>query len=514
MSYILAYDLGTGGTKASLFNEKGQAQSSAFVSCKTYYPQENFREQRPDDWWQMVVDSTKALLDKVHVEVSDIKAIGVSGHSLGVVPVDQQGSLLVGQVPIWSDARADAQVKDFFTRVDEEQWYMTTGNGFPAQLYAIFKIMWYKQHMKDVYDRTYAFIGTKDYVNLKLTGVIGTDHSYASGSGVYNLIEGRYEQSYIEASGVSKDRLPGLYGSDEVIGTLLPEMAKELGLSEATMVVSGGVDNACMALGAGCIDDGMSYTNLGTSAWVAIADHKPVVEADKRPYVFAHCIKGMYVSATAIFSAGNSYRWVRDQICEDLKNQEEQTGINAYDAMNALASEVPVGSNKLIFNPSLAGGSSLDKSENIRGGYIGLMLGHTRADMIRAALEGITMNLRLALDVLGDQVPLSHKMLIVGGGANSPLWMQMFADIYGMTVLKTVVGQEAGSLGAAALALVGAGIWDDYNAIGALHQLESAYEPDMNRKENYNQLLNIFSAVAEMQSDIGDLLAGVNVLED
>lgn len=514
MSYVLAYDLGTGGTKASLYNEKGIAEASSFISCKTYYPKDNFREQMPEEWWRGIVVSTKKLVEKTKVDVAKIKAIGISGHSLGVVPIGENGRLLLDKVPIWSDARANEEAKEFFQKTDESKWYMTTGNGFPAPLYSIFKIMWYKKHRKEVYENTISFIGTKDYINLKLTDVIGTDYSYASGCGVFDLEKCEYDQNLVKIAGIAPEKLPVIYNSDEIIGTLSKEAAKELGLSEATVVVSGGVDNSCMALGAGCIEEGNTYTSLGTSAWVAVTGKKPAVEEVKRPYVFAHCIKGMYVSATAIFSAGNSYRWVRDTICQDLLQEEMKTKINAYDAMNALAKKVPMGSHRLLFNPSLAGGSSLDKSANIRGGFIGLSLGHTRGDLIRATLEGICMNLRLAMDVLEERVSLSKNMLIVGGGTNSDFWMQLFADIYDKKVQKTNVGQEAGSLGAAALALVGAKLWEDYSLIKEIHIIENVFEPKKKNVDYYNEMIKVFATVADLQCDIGDMLADVNVLED
>lgn len=511
MEYVLAYDLGTGGTKASLFDENGKSITSSFESCETYYPAENFREQKPEEWWNTIVKSTCTLLGKTEINKKDIKAIGISGHSLGVVPVDIDGKLLISKVPIWSDARADEEAKVFFEKVDEKDWYMKTGNGFPAPLYSIFKIMWYKKHIPEVYEKAVSFIGTKDYINLKLTGSIGTDISYASGCGVFDLKKRDYDLTLIEASGIEENKLPKLYESDQVIGTLLPAIAKRLGLREDTLVVSGGVDNSCMALGAGCIEEGNAYTSLGTSAWIAVAGKEPVIEEEKRPYVFAHCIKGMYVSATAIFSAGNSYRWVRDQICQDLKIMEEATGVDAYNQMNDLAKLAPLGSNRLLFNPSLAGGSSLDKSANIRGGFIGLSLAHTRNDLIRASLEGICMNLRLAMDVLVEQTPLSKDMLIVGGGSKSRFWMQLFANIYEKEIKKTNVGQEAGSLGAASLAFVGAGIWKDYQRIKDLHEVEDVFEPNEKDVASYKRIIKVFAEVAELQCDIGDMLATVDM---
>ncbi|MCG8481901.1 MAG: pentose kinase, partial [Clostridia bacterium] len=165
MKYIISYDLGTGGTKASLFNENGISVVSVFVPCDTFYPKNGFHEQRPEDWWNNVVVSTKEMLSKIKVEVEDIVSLAVSGHSLGVVPIGYDGELLAEYVPIWSDSRAGEQARKFFESVEEEQWYLTTGNGFPAGLYSIFKLMWYKHHSIDMYEKTDKFIGTKDYIN-------------------------------------------------------------------------------------------------------------------------------------------------------------------------------------------------------------------------------------------------------------------------------------------------------------------------------------------------------------
>lgn len=511
MNYVIAYDLGTGGTKASLYDENGILQTAAFVSCETFYPQSGWHEQRPKDWWSSVVLSTKEMLEKTRIHVEDIVSLAVSGHSLGVVPIGKDGALLAEYVPIWSDSRAEKQGKRFFETVSEEEWYLTTGNGFPAALYSVFKIMWYQDEMPELYEKTDSFIGTKDYINYKLTGVLCTDRSYASGSGVYSLKEERYMGSLIKAGGIDGAKLPHIYPSTQVIGNILPEVANELGLSSNTKVCAGGVDNACMALGAACIGEGEAYTSLGTSSWIAVSSSTPIVNSTKRPYVFAHCVPGQYVSATSIFSAGRSLQWVRNQICGDLLEEEKNGGPDAYVAMNALAAKSPAGSHKLIFNPSLAGGSGLDKSQNVRGCFTGLDLMHTREDIIRATMEGICMNLKLALDVLEENIQIADDMLIVGGGGKSPFWRSLFADIYEKNIIETNVGQEAGSLGAAAVAAVGSGLWKDFSKVKELHILKQKLEPREEHMAVYRKILPVFQQIADIQSDIGDMLFDLEI---
>lgn len=511
MAYILSYDLGTGGTKASLYDSEGNSLASTFVSCDTYYPRELFHEQRPDDWWQSVVRSTRELLEKAPVDRSEIKCLAVSGHSLGVTPVDQNGSLLTEYTPIWSDSRAVSQAKRFFETVDEETWYLTTGNGFPAANYGIFKIMWMKDEMPEVYEKAACFLGTKDYVNLRMTGVMCTDHSYASGSGAYDLKKRCYVQEYISASGVDAEKLPRIIESADIVGPLTAEAAETLGLPETVLVAAGGVDNACMCLGAACTHDGDSYTSLGSSAWIAVASHEPVVNAQKRSYVFAHCIPGMYASATSIFSAGNSFRWVKNTLFKHLESQAEAEGRDVYDLLTEIAAQSPVGSHKLIFNPTLAGGSGLDKSQFVRGCFTGLTLGHTTGDVVRSTLEGICMGLRLAMDVLNEHTELSDEMLIVGGGGKSRFWRSLFASIYNKTIIETNVGQDAGSLGAAAVAAVGAGLWDSYDRVRSIHKRLGAIEPDSSDSAVYAKILPVYAKIADIQCDIGDMLQNLDV---
>lgn len=511
MAYILSYDLGTGGTKASLFDDQGRSLAATFVSCDTYYPRELYHEQRPDDWWQSVIQSTQMLLEKAPVDRSEIVCLAVSGHSLGVTPVDGNGKLLTEYTPIWSDSRAGAQAQRMFETVDEEKWYLTTGNGFPAANYGIFKIMWLKDEMPEVYEKASCFLGTKDYVNLRMTGVMCTDHSYASGSGVYDLKKRCYVDEYIAASHVDPAKLPRIVESADIIGTLTPEAAKIMGLPETVKVAAGGVDNACMCLGAACTHGGDSYTSLGTSAWIAVASHDPIVNAQKRSYVFAHCIPGMFASATSIFSAGNSFRWVKNTLFKHLEEKAEAEGRDVYDLLTEIAATAPAGSHKLIFNPTLAGGSGLDKSQFVRGCFTGLTLGHTTSDVVRATLEGICMGLRLAMDVLAEHTSLSEEMLIVGGGGKSQFWRSLFASIYDKTIIETNVGQDAGSLGAAAVAAVGAGLWDSYDRVRDIHTRLGAIKPDEQERETYAKILPVYAKIADFQCDIGDLLQELKI---
>lgn len=503
---LIAWDLGTGGNKASLYDENGNCLASDFHSYDTAYPNHGWHEQRPEDWWKAVVESTRKLLQKTGADQNEIVACGISGHSLGAVPIGRSGELLRDSTPIWSDGRAEKQAAAFFQTYEEEKWYMRTGNGFTAAFYTAFKIMWYRDNEPGMYRQICKVIGTKDYINFKLTGRLCTDPSYASGCGVWDLKRWDYSAELLDAMHLPRDIFPEVVKSTEVIGTIKPEVANLLGLSRNTCVVAGGVDNSCMALGAMAYRNGRVYNSLGSSSWIAVSADQPLLERKIRPYVFAHVVPDQFASALCVTAGGTAFRWFRDQLGREFMKDAKMRGLDEYDLMTAEAAASPLGAKRLIFNPSLGGGMPLNKTYNLRGGYVGLDLIHTRSDVIRATMEGISMGLRSCLDALRGLTSVGDEMLLVGGGSRSALWRQIYADVYKMTVIKTNIDQQAAALGAAACAAVGVGMWKHFDRIDSLHQVESCVKPIPSHMAFYDQLMQIYNQVTDDFCGIGDML--------
>ncbi len=508
---IISFDLGTGGNKAVLYDADGNCLASAFVPYSTQYPQVGWHEQRPLDWWNAVLESTRLLLETSRVDKKDIVCIGISGHSLGAVPVDRNGSLLREETPIWSDIRAQKEVAEFFSKVDPDEWYLTTGNGFPAACYTVFKVMWYQRHEPQMWKNVHKILGTKDYINYRLTGKFNTDYSYASGTGIYNLKGWKYAQEFITASGIPAQVWPDIVPSTHILGAVDPSVARLMGLSDEVQVVCGGVDNSCKALGARNIQGGRVYTSLGSSAWIAVSSEQPVLDRQYKPYVFTHVVPKLFTSAVSVFSAGTSFDWVKDNICRDLVAEADAGNKDVYAMMNQVAEKAPVGSNKLLFNPSLAGGTSQDASVNTRGAYIGLDLKHGQPELIRSAMEGIAMNLRLRLDLLRKYTPLEDEILFVDGGARSRFYLGIFADVFNTRILKTIIDQDAAALGAAAIAAVGCGLWPNFEKIDAIHKIVEVVEPDVDNNRKYEKLLPVFARAAEYQAKISDALQEIEL---
>jgi xylulokinase len=506
---VIACDLGTGGTKAALFSIDGTCLAERVVAYETFYPSPAWHEQRPADWWHSVRSAIRDLLQAPGIDAGTVRAIAVSGHSLGCLPVDQAGTPLQERVPIWSDGRAHEDSASYFATVDEDEWYERTGNGFPAPLYPLFKMMWLRRHRPQVFALTDKVIGTKDYVNFILTGRIATDQSYASGSGVFDLATGDYSDTLLQAAGFDRSILPEIVRSTDVLGEVLPSVSADLGLPDGVVVVAGGVDNSCMALGARTFREGDIFLSMGSSSWLTVSSGRPLLDRRVRSYAFAHVVPDFFISATSIFSSGTSVKWVVDTLLKDTLAQAQAAGEDTHATLTTLAAASPRGANGLLFVPTLGGGTSFEGGADVRGAFVGLDLIHGPADVLRAAYEGVAFGLRDALDALRTMNPVGDEIIIVGGGAKSLFWRQVFADILEMSVTKTQIDQQAAALGAAALAFVGTGLWKDFTPLVDLHVCEASVGPSAEAAQVYATAMRAYRTAALHQKEIAPALAAL-----
>lgn len=491
MKKVVSFDIGTGSVKADLWTEKGEILATTVVEYETHSAPDGIRrEQDPDDWWRSVDTAMKTMMNG-RTDHSDIVGIALSGHSLGVVAIDQNGKRLVDLTPIWSDARAEKQSAEFFRHVDYRQWYLDTGCGFNPALYGIFKIMWYKENEPDVYHNAVSFIGSKDYVNLKMTGKWATDRCYAGGSGAYILEQNRYSEEYLRVAGIDPSKMPRVLEPHDIVGTLLPEVAKDWGLSADVAVACGSVDNSCMCLGAGCIHPGEVYASLGSSAWIAGCATTTALDFGSGIYTFPHCIPGYYTPGVGINSAGTSLGWIMDHMWQSDPNKKK------YRDFDETAQKAPIGANGVTFCPTLAGGGRVDAALDMKGAIVGLSLGSTREDVARSVLEGVSCELRLSLEMLAKHIPVTDSLVAVGGGACSDVWLDIYANVFNKTIIRTAVLREAASLGAAALAFKGTGVWQDYEPILKCCEITGKIAPKAEDVAAYQHVFERFKAASE-----------------
>ncbi|WP_292836756.1 FGGY family carbohydrate kinase [Microbacterium sp.] len=480
----LALDLGTGGCKASLWSHGGECVAETSVSYPTMHPGPGLSEQRTSDWWDAVVTSTRRLLQLHPPGVGAISGIALSGQSLGLVQLDARAQVIVDSTPIWSDTRGDGFTAGVFDSIEEGDWYARTGNGFPAGLYPIFKTAWLRSHRPEEWAATRHVVGSKDFINLALTGVIATDHSYASGSGAYNLFTGSYDAEILAAAGVPEGLLPEPRESTDVLGALTSDAARILGLAAGIPVLAGGVDNACMALGSRGTADGRVYAALGSSSWITVTTAQPIIDPATRPYVFRSAIPGLHVSALSTFSSGTSLEWLRDIVAEDQPTAQFITsGLNE-----------PIGARGALFLPMLSGGTPLEGGPQARGALMGLELGQSSASLARAALEGIALALRRSFVELRKLGHFSGDLLISGGGARHDGWNQLYSDVLGTPIVRTAVDHQAATLGAAAITFVGLGLWPDFSRADDPHDVIARFVPEAARQRDYDVVRQRFDA--------------------
>jgi xylulokinase len=437
---VVAVDIGTQTTRAALVSDRGEVLDLATTAVPLSTPVPGWAEQRPDDWWQATVANLSTLVDRNPGRRVLAVAVGAAMHS--VVPVGPDGEPLADRVGIWSDKRGAAIAADLAARPDAAELVRIAGNQ-PTPAWPGIKIAWYARHEPELYRDTATFLVAKDYLNLRLTGVRAIDHTEASGSFLYDAVRGEWSPRLCTAVGVDPAKLPPIRDSADRIGGIAAEVAAATGLPAGTPVVAGAGDMLCQLAATGLHRPGRVTEISGTASIIAGYGEAP--HPDPR-VMNLRAAGGGWVHFGIGDAAGVCMRWIADELC----------GGDGYDALTELAGTVAPGSDGLLFLPYLLGERTLG-TPHARGAFLGLTPAHNRAALVRAVLEGICYDLRMALDLF--QPDRSAALLrVTGGGAKSPLWNRIRADLYGMPV-ATLATTEGGIVGAAILALVGAGLY-------------------------------------------------------
>lgn len=508
--FILAHDLGTTGNKATLFDDEGRLIASTFGGYETVHPQPTWAEQDPNDWWRAVCNATRALLAKSKVASQDIAGVSFSGQMMGCLPVDAAGNPLRPCI-IWADQRGIAQAAQLAEQVGEERVYRITGHRI-SPTYSASKIMWVRDNEPDLFARVHKFLHVKDFIAYRMTGAFVTDRSDASGMNLYNLEGGAWSDEILNAIGLDPRRLPDIHNSTDIIGEITKEAAEQLGLAAGTPVVIGGGDGASAAVGAGAITEGPAYNYIGSSSWISFAATRPIYDPGRRIFNWAHMVPNMFAPCGTMQAAGGSYQWLQRQVCWSESREAGETGEDVYEIMNRRAAESVPGARGLLFLPYLQGERSPHWNPKARGGFVGLQVTHTRADLIRATLEGISMNLRTILQSFLDANARIDEVILIGGGAKGELWRQILADVFGRPTLCPRLLDEATSLGAAIAGGVGVGLFHDFSIVKQRIEIVDRHAPNPEAQAIYNRLYPIFLETYTALVPIFDELHEVNSL--
>lgn len=484
----LGIDVGTGGSRAVLINEKGRVIASETAEHTEFAaPQIGWAEQDPEDWWRASSSAVRRILANENVKAEEIGAVGFSGQMHGSVLLDQANEVLRPAL-LWCDQRTEKQCARITEKIGAERLIELVSN--PAITgFTLPKLLWVRENEPEIWKRVKTILLPKDYVRLRLSGDKASDVADASGTLFFDVRNRRWSSEILDALEIDKDLLPKVYESIEIIGTISKSGAEETGLREKTLIVAGAGDNAAGAVGMGVTHAGTVSATVGTSGVVFAVTETPKIDLHGRIHTLCHAIPNRWHNTGVTQSAGLSLRWFRDNFGDG----------QSYDDLVNEAAEISAGANGLLWLPYLMGERTPHMDAKARAAFVGLTASHTRAHLIRAVLEGVAFSLRDSLEIFKELGAPVETIRLGGGGAKSKLWQQIQADVYGQTV-EIVEADEDAAYGAAILAGVGAQNWNSVDeACAQTIRVKEIIEPDADSVEklnrNYEAYKLLYSAV-------------------
>jgi len=470
---LLGIDIGTSACKVAVFELSGKVVSQSNQPYQVYYPHQGWAEQNPDEWWEAICKGIKECIEKSGLKAEQIAGIGIDGQSWSCIPVDQNGNCLA-RTPIWMDTRARDICAKVKQKVGFERIFSIAGNDFLPS-YTTPKILWFKENMPEIYNKTYCFLQSNSYIGLKLTGVMSQDYSQGYGIHFFDMKNCSYQEDLAEELEIDPRKVPKLYQCHEIIGTVSKKAAMETGLKAGTPVVAGGLDAACGTLGAGVYEPGQTQEQGGQAGGMSICtDH---ALPHPKLILSPHVVPGRWLLQGGTVGGGGALKWFR----------QELGGTDSFDELTEKASSIPTGSEGVIFLPYMAGERSPIWDPDAKGVYYGLSFDKTRGHMIRATLEGVAFALEHNLRVAAETGAEVGELIAMGGASNSILWTQIKADVTGKTI-KVPTSDTATTLGAAILAGVGVGVYHDFKeAVKKTIVITRVQEPDREAHAVYQE---------------------------
>jgi xylulokinase len=479
--YWLGIDVGTGGTRALLVDERGRVRHGLTA------PHEDMRmerplwaEQRPENWWDAARSAIAGVLAEAGAAGADVRGIGLSGQMHGLVLLDE-ADRVIRPALIWCDQRSQPQVDWINKTIGTENVLAATAN--PALTgFTLPKLLWVRDHEPENFARVRRMLLPKDYVRFRLTGEYASDVSDASGTAMFDVANRRWARELAARAGVDPAILPRVYESAEVSGRVWAEAARATGLAEGTPVAAGAGDQAASAVGNGIVEAGVASCTLGTSGVVFVHLAKPVYDSGGRVHTFCHAVAGAWHAMGVTQGAGLSLQWFRNQLAPAA----------SYDELTAEAAASPAGAQGLFWLPYLMGERTPHLDASARGAWIGLTAKHTRADLVRAVIEGVSFSQKDCLDLIEGMGVGVSSVRVSGGGARSAFWRQMLADVFARRV-SVLEEQEGSAYGAALLGMTATGAYGSVPEAcrAAVRETESV-EPRLEQSRFYAERHSLY----------------------
>ena len=504
MLYLLAQDIGTSAAKATLFSAEGQLLRTCSTAYTVDEPHPGWAQQDAMDWWLAFCENNRIILEGI--DVSQLAAVSVSGQMMGCLPVAQTGEPL-GPALIWADGRALEEAEQIRQTVGHRRFFSITGMSI-SENYSLPKILWIRKHFPEIYEKTYCFLQSKDFITQKLTGEFVTESSDAQYYHAYDIIRNCWSQELLDVFCLDGNKFPRLVKAGTPVGTVRQEIAEECHLPAGTPVVEGLGDGRAALIGTGVLSIGDAYISLGTSSWISLISTSAELDPDRGEDKIVFIEPGVYVCGGTMNAGGYSFDWMRRTLCQPEERAAREAGTSVYEQIDLLTAGSGPGAGGVMFLPYLLGERDPYLDPNVRGAFLGLSSRSTRADMCRSVMEGVAMHLNLFKQQL-EQTEQIHSMRIVGGGAKNPVWRQIFADIFNMPILETNVSDEAGSLGTAVMAGIGVGLYRDVSVVHRFQKVLSITYPNPENRKLYDEMQNVFNGAYAAVRDISHALTHI-----
>ncbi len=480
MNYFIGIDSSTTATKALLMDEAGKVVGVASSEYSYETPHPLWSEQSPTLWWDATIASIRSVLAQTRIDPKQVKGIGLTGQMHGLVLLDEKGDVLRPAI-LWNDQRTASQCDSIRLKLGRENLIRITGNdaltGFTAP-----KILWVQENEPEIWKRARHILLPKDYVRYKLTGKFMMDRADGAGTILFDLAKRDWSPEVLSALDIPAELLPPTCEGTDVTGELSSSVASELGLPAGIPIFGGGGDQAASAVGTGAVRAGVVSVSLGTSGVVFATTDSPSIEPEGRLHAFCHSVPGKWHLMGVMLSAAGSLRWHRDTFSPNTD----------YDTLLKPAESIPAGSDGLLFLPYLTGERTPHPDPLARGAFVGLTVRHSLAHLTRSVLEGVSFGLRDSFELMKSSgLKNATQVRVTGGGARSPLWRQILADILQAEVV-TVNTAEGAAYGAALLAATGAGAFQNVqSACDATIQITGSVKPGKDVAE-YERLYPLY----------------------
>lgn len=486
--YVLGVDLGTTAVKVGLFDDKGHVVATDTQEHVLITPSANIVEQTSEAYWNAFSLGLKNTIQKAGICASDIVSLSVSAQGETMVFLDEQMQPMSNFI-VWMDARALDEAETINSWFSAEEQLAKTGQGPICSIYPASKVLWVKRNQPEIFAKAKKIVLLEDYFFYKMCGRLSGEGSLWCTSYMWDINSKKWWPEMLEKLDVREEQLPEIVEPGTKLGTILPDIAEELGLSKDLTLVMGALDQACGAIGVGNVKPGVFSECTGGALVVATLTEDIVFDAGGELPCFYGALPGLYMLHAGA-KGGIIFRWLRDTLCSEEMTQAKEKHLNAYDLMGEQAAKVEAGSGGLVVLPYWGGAGAPDTDQYARGTIYGLGLEHTKAHIIRAFMEATAMNIRRMVEyserVTGKPVT---EIRSLGGGSLSPVWCQIKADTLGRPVVTMKNTQDAACLGAAVLAGVGVGLWPSASALtDSVVEIEHVYEPNPANKEAYDRL--------------------------